>query len=564
MNNPGPSSSTGHLHVHQDEEAGDFLSKSNQKRRKITTEDSDDSDIEYQDSVNMHYDEFDRDNSEVTFDESDNESDIDLESEDLNELFEDVDDAGEWTCDGDFKRFSFDGKSGLQGSPSGADPYNFFEFLFDNYFFSTIVMETNRYAEVKTNNQWKELTVAECRTFLGLLLHMGTIKCPKLQNYWSIHRLFGFHCFSQHMSRNRFHDILRSLHFSSMNGSNNRLNKIQPFIDYFNDKMKQVYYPYKELAINEILIPGRDRSAFRRYIAEKKYRHGVKLYVLTESSGMAVRIEASTGSEDDAPAKGHVTRVALRLMEDFLQKGHSLYTDHFCTSFTLSKQLLEAKTYFTGILRGLRKANGEDVIKTRLVKGEVISRRKDNIMIGKFRDEKEVLFLSSEFTADMIEFENKRKEKFKKPLALHKYNELMNNIAKRNQMLSCYTCSRRTFKWYIQLWINTIEMLLLNSFFLYYKYSPLSTKLNFHDFRLNIIDALLFENHRENVHLPFRESEHLPEMLPRGINNKVRRKRCRQCFASCVRKETNYFCSGCKDNPGLCLGKCFREYHKRI
>nr|XP_012153187.1 PREDICTED: piggyBac transposable element-derived protein 4-like [Megachile rotundata] len=578
MNSPGPSSSGGYPCVRCDEGASDILSISNQKKRKLTTEDSDESDYqdtEYQDSAIMYYDEFDRDNSEATFDETDNESDVDLESEELNELFEDVDDADEWTCDGDFQRLSFEGNPGLQCAPNGADPYDFFEFLFDNYFFSTIAMETNRYAETKSNNQWKEMTVTEFKTFLGLLLHMGTIKCPKLQNYWSTHRLFGFHCFPQRMSRNRFHDILRSLRFSSVNGSNDRSSKIQPVIDYFNDKMKQVYYPHKELSLNEISLGGRDRSAFRRHVAEKKHRRGVKLYALTDSSGMVVRLEASTataaasacatesGTGDDVSGRAHVTQVALRLMEDFLQKGHSVFVDRFCSSFALSKQLLEEKTYSTSVLRGLRKANGEDVIKTRLVRGEAISRRKDNFMIGKFRDEKEVLFLSSEFTADMVELENKRKEKYKKPFALHKYNESMSNVTKRNYMLSCYTCSRRTFKWYIQLWINAIEMLLLNSFFLYYKYSPLVSKLNFHDFRLNIIDSLLFENHRENVHLAYRESEHLPEMLPRGLNNKVRRKRCRQCFASCVRKETNYFCSGCKDNPGLCLGKCFREYHKR-
>ncbi|XP_031365311.1 uncharacterized protein LOC102676318 isoform X1 [Apis dorsata] len=61
-----------------------------------------------------------------------------------------------------------------------------------------------------------------------------------------------------------------------------------------------------------------------------------------------------------------------------------------------------------------------------------------------------------------------------------------------------------------------------------------------------------------------KELEHLPEMLPRRGNNKIKRKRCRQCTANGLRKETNYFCPGCKDNPGLCLGKCFKEYHKFI
>ncbi|XP_050476387.1 non-homologous end-joining factor 1-like isoform X2 [Bombus huntii] len=67
------------------------------------------------------------------------------------------------------------------------------------------------------------------------------------------------------------------------------------------------------------------------------------------------------------------------------------------------------------------------------------------------------------------------------------------------------------------------------------------------------------------VHRPKKlnkEPEHLPEMLPRRENKKIKRKRCRQCTVNGLRKETNYYCSGCRDNPGLCLGKCFKEYHK--
>ncbi|CAL7936103.1 unnamed protein product [Xylocopa violacea] len=58
-----------------------------------------------------------------------------------------------------------------------------------------------------------------------------------------------------------------------------------------------------------------------------------------------------------------------------------------------------------------------------------------------------------------------------------------------------------------------------------------------------------------------KEPEHLPEMLPRRENNKIKRKRCRHCAVNGLRKETNYFCTGCTDKPGLCLGKCFKEYH---
>ncbi|XP_015431440.1 PREDICTED: piggyBac transposable element-derived protein 4-like [Dufourea novaeangliae] len=370
------------------------------------------------------------------------------------------------------------------------------------------------------------------------------------------------------MSRNRFQEVLRGLRFSSNYTNNDRLNEIQPIVDYFNDKMEQVYYPHKELSIDEKLVPRRGSVVFRQYIIDiigKRHKYDVKLHVLTESSGISLRIEGDKESGGDISVKGQATEVVLRLLKDFLQKGHSVYMDNFYNSFELTKKLLDAKTYCTGTLRKLRKGNNLNVVTGKLAKGEIISRHKNNIMMGKFREKREVLFISSEFNADFIELENKRQERYKTLLALQKYNEFMIGIDRKNQMLSQYTCVRRTFKWHVKLWINIVETLLLNSFFLYTKYSPSTKKINFLDFRLNIINVLLFKNNKENVPpLTLLQHEHLPEMLSRDEKNRIRRKRCRQCFANGSRKNTNYFCSGCEDNPGLCLGECFKEYHKNL
>lgn len=562
MDNPQPGLSTCQ-NVNSDEESEDLKLESNRKKRRIIY----DSDSEINRKNNV---ETDNEADETTAGEinSKNVTSVVSQSIDLNELeFKGGGSDEKWKCDGNFrKKFVFEGSAGFKCSPDGLDPYNFFTLLFDRNFFSNIVTETNKFGNSKRGDQWKKLTVEEFKIFLGLLLHMGTIKCPQLQNYWNTKRLFNFNCFSQHMSRNRFQEILRCLHFSSNNTNNNRLNKIQLIIDYFNDKMKQVYYPHKELSIDDTIVPWRDRLAFRQYIAGKRHKCGIKLYVLTESSGVALRMYKE--SDDDISEKEHERKVVLHLLKDFLQRGHSVYMNDFYSSYELTKQLLDAKTYCTGTLRRLRKGNNVTVIKAKLAKGEIISRHKNNVMMGKFQDKREVLFISSEFKADLIELEDKRKGKHKKPLALHRYNEFINGNYKKDQMLSYYTCLRKTFKWYIKLWIHIVETLLLNSFFLHLKYSPSTKKSNFSDFRLNIIDALLFENNEKNIPSTLSQlehlHEHLPEILPRDDNNRVKRKRCRQCFAKGVRKSTNYFCSGCKDNPGLCLGECFKEYHKNL
>lgn len=98
---------------------------------------------------------------------------------------------------------------------------------------------------------------------------MRTIKCPRIDNYWSKSEQFGFECFSRHMSRQRFQNVLRSLHFSSDNESDHRLRKIIPVVDYFNNKMREIYYPHRELSIDECLVSWRGRLIFKQYIAGK-------------------------------------------------------------------------------------------------------------------------------------------------------------------------------------------------------------------------------------------------------------------------------------------------------
>lgn len=127
-------------------------------------------------------------------------------------------------------------KAGLQKVPNGNSP-NDFELVFDNTFFSLIVNETNKYDQKILKVKWKDLTISEIKVFLSLLLHMGTIKCSKIDNYWSKSEKFSFQYFSLHVSRQRFQNVLRSLSFSSDNEIDLRLRKIIPVIDYFNNKM---------------------------------------------------------------------------------------------------------------------------------------------------------------------------------------------------------------------------------------------------------------------------------------------------------------------------------------
>ena len=164
---------------------------------------------------------------------------------------------------------------------------------------------------------------------LSLLLHMGTIKCPRINNYQSKSEQFGFQCFSRHMSRQRFQNVLRSLHSSSDNESDHRLGKIIPVADHLNNKLREIYYPRRKLSIDKSLISWRGSLIFIQYIAGKKQKHGIKVYVVCESSGTTLRIKLYTGSDDDINGKGHVDKVVFHLLKDFINQGHSVFMENY-------------------------------------------------------------------------------------------------------------------------------------------------------------------------------------------------------------------------------------------
>lgn len=129
----------------------------------------------------------------------------------------------------------------------------------------------------------------EIRMFIGLVLHLGTIRLNRLQNYWKTHLLFNQPAFKEYMSRDRFMLIFRCLHFSrnplpAQEIPADRFYKIRPLIDYFNTRMSDIYYAGKELSLDESMVSWRGKLVFRKYIKNKKrHKYGVRLYFLTES-----------------------------------------------------------------------------------------------------------------------------------------------------------------------------------------------------------------------------------------------------------------------------------------
>lgn len=468
----------------------------------------------------------------------------------------------------------FDGyEKKLKILPETNEPYDYFKLIATDEFFTMLVRKINNYASKLLLNildpksrlrLWKDVTVPEIKTFFGILFHMGTIKLNRVTDYWKKHPLFSLPAFSKYMSRNRFLLIMRSLNFED-DLSDNMLSKINSLIHYFNQRMEEIYYPSKNLAIDESMVLFRGRIIFRQYLKGKKHPYGIKLYILTDEYGVVMKTIVYAGASDTlVGGANHTEKVVLNLLSNYVNKGYSVYMDNFYNSVNLAQKLLTLKTYCSGTLRVNRKNNPKEVSQRKLKRGESIAKfNSSGICVLKWKDRRDVLMISSQHGSDMTSVTNRRGETVSKPEVIVKYNRYMGGIDHQDQMLAYYSCEHKTIRWYKKLGVHVFQQMLYNSYTLH---NIFSTKKSFYDYRLEIIMKLLNTDVEDTARgsIP-KHQVHVLQQCSRkndGTTRKILRRRCRQCWISKkVRKDTSYFCRDCPEQYGFCIKDCFKEYH---
>ena len=150
--------------------------------------------------------------------------------------------------------------------PISRDPLHMFAQFFTDELLSLIVRETNRFAAQcleanNTSGSW-ETDMEEVRAYLGLMVVMGISRLPEIRDYWStdpkLHNTFV----SSRITRNRFEEITRYLHFVDNNDlplrgepGFHRLQKVMPVITEMKTRFVANYNPHPQNSIDEAMIP---------------------------------------------------------------------------------------------------------------------------------------------------------------------------------------------------------------------------------------------------------------------------------------------------------------------
>ena len=127
-------------------------------------------------------------------------------------------------------------------------PADTFELLFTPAFLGDIVEQSNQYVkEVMSEERYsswekitmEKITMEELKAYLGFCLLMGITLLPALEDYWSKDPMYHYSPIADRITRDRYHDISRYLHFVDNSTLTPRgspdydqLGKVRPVIDH--------------------------------------------------------------------------------------------------------------------------------------------------------------------------------------------------------------------------------------------------------------------------------------------------------------------------------------------
>ena len=245
-------------------------------------------------------------------------------------------------------------------------PSEVFELMFTPSLIDTIIEQTNLYAKQVMGDDkyaaWEEVSTDELKAYLGFCILMGINWLPALDDYWSSDHTLRYSPIAEKISRDRFREISRYLHFADNStlapkGSPgyDRLGKVRPVIDHLSKQFADLYEPNKEVAVDEAMIKFTGRSAVKQYMPMKPIKRGIKVWVLGDShNGYFHTFQVYTGKEDSGE-KQLGQRVVKDLTRLLKGKNHHVFFDNFFTSEQLLQDLLDDGILACGTARKDRK-----------------------------------------------------------------------------------------------------------------------------------------------------------------------------------------------------------------
>ena len=177
--------------------------------------------------------------------------------------------------------------------PLPNSPLGVFRLFFTMDILQYIVQQTNLYASQSMGeayDSWQKVTVEELEAFMGFMILMGLVHMPSLSDYWKKDSFFYYAPIAKRISRSRFLQIQRYLHF--VDNTNlpprgtegyDKLGKVRPVLPMLEERFRTLCNLNKEVSIDEAMVPFKGRSTLKQYLPMKPVKRGFKVWVLADA-----------------------------------------------------------------------------------------------------------------------------------------------------------------------------------------------------------------------------------------------------------------------------------------
>ena len=440
----------------------------------------------------------------------------------------------------------------------------------------------------ETFDKWSKITTVELKAYLGFYILMGLVRLPSMYDYWSTNPIYRYSVIADRITRDRFFEIHRYLHFVdnttlSAYGSTtyDKIGKVRPLIDYLNDRFVSMYDPHCEVSIDEAMIKFKGRSSMKQYMPKKPIKRGFKAWMRGDGiNGYISELEIYAGKETEKGEKGLGKHVVEKLTKRLVGRHHHIYFDNFFTSIPLLLSLKQEGLYGCGTMKSNRlgfPAQFVPKMKKGLAKrGDFIALQNGQLTIYLWQDTKPVVMASS---LNQPEDKTKANRKNKDgstieiccPKAISLYNKYMGGVDLNDQLRNYYTFSFKSRKFYRYIFIFLFHLSITNSFILTKHYSPVITVRNIKEFREQLAMALIgtYKSRKRSIHasVPSVSTKRptLSHFPHKASNDSMHR--CYYCSHTLKqRKQTKWHCNDC--DLYLChkgtTDDCFYIYHTSL
>ena len=462
-------------------------------------------------------------------------------------------------------------------------PVDFFNLFFDQNLMQLIVDQTNLYHNqmqetTSKKHPWFDVTIDEMYVFLATTMLMSFMEKDKLLHYLSPDGLMTTPIFNESFSRHRYFAILRNLHFNDNNSTeqseDSRLQKVNPVLCNLQEKFSDSFYPYQNICVDESMISSKGHLKFQQCISSKRSRLGIRLFLMRDcSTGFILNFVVHNENTAELVRTKELDisgSIVMTLMKNYLDKGHILYVDDWCSSPKLFQILYERSTGTCGTVRKNR--SGFPLLQENLQQGEQSSLHRDSMLALKWHDKKDVYMLSTVHDSSMISTGRKNSatgEELLKPLCVKDYDQNRNAVDRSDMQMKFSKSLQESLKWYNKLFFHMMNLSILNAHILFKKVQQRHLPLS--RFRYEVIRGLLAKYGYTKTHIRrvFNDhslrltTKHSPALIPPNDSNQTPRRRCYVCtnYKRQPKEQsyTRYQCLEC--NIGLCVPKCFQQFH---